>query len=154
MVFRVAMTVLSHAVFSNGTYCLKQSAKSHHFIPVKRGWDTLGWQNGWMNRPKGHPMSIWEPIKLLRIRNNNLRIPPLFRFQAEMTQNSSNTLIRYIGNIFDRIWYLWRHLQKFSKFLFCPLVTSEMIFFSRDWHQNDQQVISFKMMYYMTTFYI
>ena len=35
-----------------------------------------------------------------------LRIPPLFRFQAEMTQNWSNTLIRDIENIFDQIWYL------------------------------------------------
>ena len=83
-----------------------------------------------------------------------LRIPPLFRFQAKMTKNWSNTLIRYIENIFYQIWYPWRHQQKFSKFLFCPLVTSGNIYKSQDWYQNDQWVLSFKMMYNMTTFYI
>jgi len=69
---------------------------------------------------------------------NFLRIPPLFRFQAKITQNWSYTLIRYIINIFDQIWYPWRHPQKFSKFLFCPQVTSENVFMCSDWYQNDQ----------------
>ena len=93
----------------------------------------------------------WARVK---VDGFDLRIPPLFGFQAKITQNWSNTLIRYIINIFDQIWYPWRHPQKFSKFLFCPLVTTENVFMCPDWYQNDQWVLSFKMMYNNTTFYI